>query len=53
MKWFCNNCLGEFIYWGLYVIFGGEWKGKVYNGVVEWLKLWVKVFVVDWLELMK
>ena len=35
--WFRDAKFGLFIHWGLYSIPGGEWKGKTYPVIGEWL----------------
>jgi hypothetical protein len=32
--------LGQFIYWGVYAIPGGEWNGKTFDGAAEWIHSW-------------
>lgn len=53
MRKFRDNRLGAFIHWGLYAIPGGEWRGTIYPGAAEWLKVWAKVSSHDWMLLMK
>jgi len=35
--WFSQDKYSMFIHWGLYSIPAGEWKGKTYYGISEWL----------------
>lgn len=35
--WFKEDKYSMFIHWGLYSMTGGEWKGKTYYGIAEWL----------------
>jgi alpha-L-fucosidase len=37
MAWWREAKFGMFIHWGLYAIPAGEWNGKVYGGISEWL----------------
>jgi alpha-L-fucosidase len=36
-EWFQNARFGMFIHWGLYSAAGGEWQGRRYYGIAEWL----------------
>ncbi|MGJ8561374.1 MAG: alpha-L-fucosidase [Litorimonas sp.] len=35
--WFSKDKYSMFIHWGLYSVPAGEWKGKTYYGISEWL----------------
>ena len=37
MSWWREARLGMFIHWGLYAIPAGEWQGKEYPGIGEWI----------------
>jgi alpha-L-fucosidase len=37
MKWWHDARFGMFIHWGVYSVPAGEYKGKVYPGLGEWL----------------
>jgi len=37
MQWFREARYGLFIHWGLYCIPAGEWKGKQYDHIGEWI----------------
>jgi alpha-L-fucosidase len=37
MAWWREAKFGMFIHWGLYAIPAGEWNGKVYGGISEWI----------------
>jgi alpha-L-fucosidase len=37
LRWFHEAKYGLFIHWGLYAIPAGEWKGKTYPGIGEWI----------------
>jgi alpha-L-fucosidase len=43
LRWFREAKFGLFIHWGLYAIPAGEWKGKTYPGIGEWIMYWAKV----------
>ncbi|MEG3768286.1 alpha-L-fucosidase [Alteromonas sp. 14N.309.X.WAT.G.H12] len=36
-RWFKEAKYAMFVHWGLYSIPGGQWKGKTYYGIGEWL----------------
>jgi alpha-L-fucosidase len=36
-NWFTHDRYSMFIHWGLYSLIGGEWKGKTYYGIGEWI----------------
>jgi len=35
--WLKNSRFAMFIHWGLFSELGGEWNGKTYYGIAEWL----------------
>jgi alpha-L-fucosidase len=37
MAWWREAKFGMFIHWGIYAIPAGEWNGKIYGGISEWL----------------
>ena len=37
MQWWRDATFGMFIHWGAYAVPAGEYKGKVVNGVAEWI----------------
>ncbi|TWT37969.1 Alpha-L-fucosidase [Posidoniimonas corsicana] len=37
MEWWRDARFGMFIHWGVYAIPGGEWEGKQYGGIAEWI----------------
>ena len=37
MRWWREARFGMFVHWGVYSIPGGEWNGKVYGGISEWI----------------
>jgi alpha-L-fucosidase len=53
LKWFDEAKYGLFINWGLYSIPAGEWKGKKYDGIGEWIMHKAKIPVKEYQELAK
>ncbi len=51
LKWFDEAKYGLFINWGLYAIPAGEWKGKAYGGIGEWIMHQAKVPVKEYEQL--
>src|SRR5438445_375628 len=37
LKWFREAKYGLFIHWGLYAIPAGEWNGRAFPGLGEWI----------------
>ncbi len=50
-QWFRDAKFGLFIHWGLYAIPAGEWKGKDYPGLGEWLMHDARIPVKDYEQL--
>lgn len=50
-KWFEEAKFGLFIHWGLYALPAGEWKGKNYYGISEWLMYRGKIPVSEYSKL--
>jgi alpha-L-fucosidase len=48
LRWFREAKFGLFVHWGLYAIPAGEWKGKTYPGIGEWIMYWAKVPVREY-----
>ncbi|HEY4082621.1 MAG TPA: alpha-L-fucosidase [Burkholderiaceae bacterium] len=46
--WFQDARFGLFIHWGLYSQIGGEWQGKRYYGITEWLMRRAKIPAADY-----
>jgi len=44
---------GMFIHWGLYAIPAGEWKGKYYRGIGEWIMFRARIPVGEYEQLAK
>ena len=53
LKWFDEAKYGLFINWGLYSIPAGEWKGRKYPGIGEWLMHDAKIPVKEYEPLAK
>ena len=47
-KWFQNAKFGLFVHWGLFAQHAGEWNGKRYYGVSEWVMFRGKIPVADY-----
>lgn len=50
-QWFRDAKFGMLITWGLYSIPAGEWKGKQYPGIGEWIQNWAHIPVAEYAEL--
>ncbi len=48
LRWFREAKFGLFIHWGLYAIPAGEWKGKTFPGIGEWIMYWAKIPVREY-----
>jgi alpha-L-fucosidase len=51
LAWFHQAKYGLFINWGLYSIPAGEWKGKPYGGIGEWIMHQAKIPVKEYEQL--
>ena len=51
LKWFDEAKYGLFINWGLYSIPAGEWKGKKYPNIGEWIMHDAKIPVKEYEQL--
>lgn len=51
IQWFREAKFGFFINWGLYSIPAGEWKGKFYPGIGEWIMHQAKIPVKEYEQL--
>lgn len=47
-KWFIDDKYSMFIHWGIYSEMGGEWKGKTYYGIGEWIMHTAKISVDEY-----
>lgn len=50
-QWFKDAKFGLFIHWGLYAQQAGEWKGKRYYGISEWLMNRANIPVKEYSEM--
>jgi alpha-L-fucosidase len=50
-QWFREAKFGMLITWGLYSIPAGEWKGKEYPGIGEWIQNWAHIPVAEYAQL--
>ena len=50
-EWFRDAKFGIFIHWGLFAQSGGEWEGKRYFGISEWLMNRAKIPVTKYEKL--
>ena len=50
-QWFRDAKFGMLITWGLYSIPAGEWKGKEYPGIGEWIMNWAHIPVAEYAQL--
>lgn len=48
MEWFREARFGMFIHWGVYSVPAGEWKGKPYKGIAEWIQNHAKIPVAEY-----
>lgn len=53
MEWFRDAKFGLFIHWGLYAIPAGEWEGKIYPGISEWIMYKAQIPVEEYRQLAK
>jgi len=53
MQWWRDARFGMFIHWGLYSIPAGEWKGKEYPQIGEWIMKNARIPVAEYEELAK
>ena len=49
--WFRDAKFGMLITWGLYSIPAGEWNGKEYPGIGEWIQNWAHIPVAEYAKL--
>jgi alpha-L-fucosidase len=48
MEWWRQAKFGMFIHWGVYSIPAGEWKGKIYPGISEWIMSHANIPIEDY-----
>ena len=51
LAWWHEAKFGMFIHWGLYALPGGEWNGKYYDGIGEWIMFKARIPVTDYEKL--
>ena len=51
MQWWRDARFGMFIHWGLYAIPAGEWNGKEYDHIGEWIMNDAKIPAVEYRQL--
>ncbi|MDY4976884.1 MAG: alpha-L-fucosidase [Clostridia bacterium] len=52
-KWFHEAKFGIMVHWGLYSLFGGEWKGKRMPGIGEWSQSYFQIPNAEYEQLTK
>lgn len=53
LAWWHEAKFGMFIHWGLYALPAGEWNGKYYSGIGEWIMFKARIPVADYEQLAK
>lgn len=48
IAWWRDAKFGMFIHWGLYALPAGEWKGKYYDGIGEWIMFKARIPVAEY-----
>ena len=51
IAWWREAKFGMFIHWGLYALPAGEWKGKEYSGIGEWIMFKARIPVDEYAKL--
>ena len=51
--YFRQSKFAMFVHWGLYSQAGGQWNGKTYHGITEWLMCTANISAKDYAELAK
>jgi alpha-L-fucosidase len=51
LAWWHEAKFGLFIHWGLYALPGGEWKGKSYSGIGEWIMYKARIPLAEYEQL--
>jgi len=51
LAWWHEAKFGMFIHWGLYSLPAGEWKGKYYSGIGEWIMYKARIPLADYEQL--
>ncbi|MDR3676919.1 MAG: alpha-L-fucosidase [Acidobacteriota bacterium] len=48
ISWWREARFGMFIHWGPYSLLAGEWKGKLYDGIGEWIMYKARIPLADY-----
>ena len=48
IAWWREARFGMFIHWGLYAVPAGEWKGKSYPGIGEWIMFKARIPIAEY-----
>ena len=51
LAWWHEAKFGMFIHWGLYSLPAGEWKGRYYDGIGEWIMFKARIPIAEYEEL--
>ena len=51
LSWWHEAKFGMFIHWGLYSLPAGEWNGKYYDGIGEWIMFKARIPIADYEKL--
>jgi alpha-L-fucosidase len=51
LAWWREAKFGMFIHWGLYSLPAGEWKGRTYPGIGEWIMFKARIPLADYEQL--
>jgi len=51
LAWWHEAKFGMFIHWGLYALPAGEWHGRAYNGIGEWIMYKARIPVAEYEQL--
>jgi alpha-L-fucosidase len=51
LTWWRDAKFGMFIHWGLYSLPAGEWKGRSYSGIGEWIMYKARIPLADYEQL--
>lgn len=51
LAWWHEAKFGLFIHWGLYALPAGEWKGRYYDGIGEWIMYKARIPIAEYEEL--
>ena len=48
LRWWREAKFGMFIHWGLYAVPAGEWKGKPFDGIGEWVMFKCRIPIAEY-----